>query len=140
MIYSDIEKICLVKYFYLRNHRVMRNVFAICLLVLSCHSKTVLDIESCLNSVAAQAAVPILGEVAEALLGATTEAQASSLVLGLGVKYGVAAVTCALDTVVRDLGGDKTAPRTITQSVTPTAAQRAVFYGRKARVELVKSK
>lgn len=108
------------------------------LLLASCHTKTALDIESCMQSSVASAAAPILGVVSSKLLGGATQSQIDADLQALATQAGVAAVICAIDRVVRDLGGgDSPAASPRTSATTPLVAARAIQMGRAARAHLL---
>jgi hypothetical protein len=78
----------------------------------------------------ANAAAPILGDVAGVLLGQQTDQEAKDAVLGIVAARGVAAVLCAIDRVVADLGGPTIIPQVGTQ---PSLTARGVMRGMSLR-------
>jgi len=127
----------------------MRNLFLVISLtsyLSACQTKTALDITSCIEKGIADAAAPLLGEVSSILLGSTTADQAQESVLSIGIKYGAPVVLCALDTVIRDLGGSSSSGKATARPSTarpthamPDVATKAIGYGVQARASLLLS-
>jgi hypothetical protein len=130
----------------------MRALIFLAAFTLSCNSKTALDVESCLTAAAANAAAPLLGDISADLLAPdTTPDQVKQQLLGLATTNGVAAVMCALDTVLRDLGGNAPGKGPITGKLVARrtgakppgddlglqTVQRALDRGRQAREALL---
>jgi hypothetical protein len=100
-------------------------------------AKTALDVGSCALQAVASAAAGLLGTVSNLLIGATNDDQAIASLKLMAVTYGAPAVTCAIDRVVTDLGGDPTAvPPVAVSAAEETPVSRAIRRGQLARTQI----
>lgn len=95
--------------------------------------RTALDVASCAVKGVADAAAPVLGQVAAITIGGQEEEAAISSLKTLGVQHGIAAILCALDRLIMDLGPPP--PRT----AFPSAAGRAAARARALRQAMAES-
>jgi len=121
-------------------------LLVLCLVIASCHTKTVLDLESCAEKAVAQAAEGLLGTVAAGLLnGSDPEAVKQGLLdtaKAQGLPAGIGGIICAIDTVVNALGGSKQLPATATKAfhgqLSDVQIRRAIALGNQVRASLLK--
>jgi hypothetical protein len=88
-------------------------------------AKTALDVGSCAVDAVANAAAPILGQVSGIILSPQSDAQAQAQIEALAISAGAAAVLCAIDRVIADLGAPKTGSEPMETAVITTARVRA---------------
>jgi len=97
--------------------------------------RTALDVGRCAVQGAAEAAVPIIGEVADHLFGVQPQVEMENNLRSIGVRAGVNALGCALDRLIGDLtwtGG----PSRPSHGEGPSPRSRALERARLARTNL----